>query len=371
VQDNHVTINREKVLEALNLLADPVSGKGLVDAGIVQGLSLRDDRAGFMIEAPGDKVADYGPVREAAEKALLSVPGVKKAQVVLTSNESPPGLGVTRVRRGASIAPDPKAAVRPPETAETPDHVGRVIAVASGKGGVGKSTVAVNLALAMARAGHSVGLLDADVYGPSIPTMLGLSDQPAFADGKLQPLAAHGLKLMSIGFIVDEGAPMIWRGPMASSALRQMIHDVNWASAEEPLDILVVDLPPGTGDVQLTLVQKLNLDGVVIVSTPNELALIDARRATAMFERTATPILGMIENMAYFEDASGAQIPIFGRGGAAGEARAMGVPLLAEIPIDVALRQASDTGTPLSEGPTAEAFDRAAAVLMGQAEDKK
>ncbi len=358
--------DRQQILDALNALADPISGKGLVDAGLVQGLSLREDRAGFMIEVPGEHVKTYEPVRQAAEATLLAIPGVAKAQVVLTASEAPPAPGVTRVRRGATLAPpDPKAAVRPPETAETPDHVGRVIAIASGKGGVGKSTIAVNLALAMARAGYSVGLLDADVYGPSIPTMLGCNVQPDYVDGKLEPLRAHGLKLMSIGFLVDEAAPMIWRGPMASSALRQMIHDVRWATQDEPLDVLVVDLPPGTGDVQLTLIQKLTLNGAVIVSTPNEIALIDARRAASMFGKTGTPILGVIENMAYFQDSTGAQIPIFGRGGAAAEARVMGVPLLAEIPIEVALRAAGDEGKPLTTGPAAEAFDRAAKVLMG------
>lgn len=366
MQDKPDMIDRDKALAALNALTDPVSGRGLVDAGLVQGLSLREGRAGFMIEVAGDRVAAYEPVRAAAEAALRALPGVERAQVVLTSSEPQPLPGVVRVRRGASIAPDPAAQPRPPVTAETPAHVGRVIAVASGKGGVGKSTVAVNLALALVRAGRSVGLLDADVYGPSIPTMLGVDEEPAFEDGKLQPILAHGLRLMSIGFIVDPGAAMIWRGPMASSALRQMIHDVNWAGAEAPLDVLIVDLPPGTGDVQLTLVQKLHLDGAVIVSTPSELALIDARRAAEMFRKTATPILGVVENMAWFVDANGARVPIFGRGGAADEARAMGVPLLAEIPIDMALREAGDTGRPLASGPVTEAFDRAASALVGE-----
>ena len=366
MQDKPEMIDRQKVLDALNALADPVSGKGLVDAGMVQGLSLREDRAGIMLEVPGDAVSAYETVRQAAERALQAIPGVGKAQVVLTSSEPPLAPGATRVRRGATLTPDPKSAPRPPETAETPDHVGRVIAIASGKGGVGKSTVAVNLALALVRAGHQVGLLDADVYGPSIPTMLGCDDKPDFVDGKLEPLRAHGLKLMSIGFLVDEAAPMIWRGPMASSALRQMIHDVRWATAEAPLDVLIVDLPPGTGDVQLTLIQKLTLNGVVIVSTPSEVALIDARRAASMFNKTGTPIVGMIENMAFFQDSAGAQIPIFGRGGAAAEARALNIPLLAEIPIDMALRLAGDEGKPLTEGPAAEAFDRAAKVLTGR-----
>jgi ATP-binding protein involved in chromosome partitioning len=352
------TANTQDATKLLDAIIDPRSGQGLVTAGLVQGLSIRAGRAGFMIEAPGDVIALYGPVREAAERALLTLPGVEKAQVVLTSSEPPLAEGATRVRKGAKVAADQGAEVRPPVTAETPQGVARVIAVASGKGGVGKSTVAVNLALAFQRAGLKVGLLDADVYGPSIPTMLGVNAEPVFEDGKLMPIAAHGLKVMSIGFLVDEAAPMIWRGPMASSAVRQMIHDVRWGE----IDILVVDLPPGTGDVQLTLIQKLSLDGAVIVSTPNEIALIDARRAAAMFAKTGTKVLGVVENMAWFEDASGARLPIFGEGGARREAEALGVPLLAEIPIDMALRQAGDTGQPLTTGAAAR-FDALAQAL--------
>jgi ATP-binding protein involved in chromosome partitioning len=323
-------------------------------------LSIRNGRAGFMMEVAGEDVALYQPVSAAAERALLTLPSVEKAQVVLTAAEPPLADGATRVRKGAKIAADKGAEVRPPVTAETPEGVARVIAVASGKGGVGKSTVAVNLALAFSRAGLKVGLLDADVYGPSIPTMLGVDAEPVFEDGKLMPINAHGLKVMSIGFLVDEGSAMIWRGPMASSAVRQMIHDVRWGE----LDVLVVDLPPGTGDIQLTLIQKLKLDGAVIVSTPNEIALIDARRAAAMFAKTGTPVLGVVENMAWFEDASGARLPIFGEGGARREAEALGVPLLAEVPIDMALRQAGDTGRPLTTG-AAVIFDGLAAHLLG------
>jgi ATP-binding protein involved in chromosome partitioning len=199
--------------------------------------------------------------------------------------------------------------------------------------------------------------------------MLGVDGEPVFADGKLQPLEAWGLKVMSIGFLVDEGAPMIWRGPMASSAVRQMTHDVAWGSEARPLDVLVVDLPPGTGDIQLTLIQKMKLDGVVIVSTPQEIALIDARRAAAMFRKTATPILGVIENMAWFADpATGAKLPIFGSGGAKAEAEALGVPLLAEIPLEIGLRQACDDGRPVTavdpESPAAQAFQAAARALL-------
>ena len=344
----------------LDAIIDPRSGQGLMASGLVQGLSLRNGRAGFMMEVAGEDVALYESVARAAEQALMTLAGIDKAQVVLTASEAPPAPGAVRVRKGAKLAGDSQAEVRPPVTAETPDGVARVIAVASGKGGVGKSTVAVNLALALVRAGQKVGLLDADVYGPSIPTMLGVDAQPQFEDGKLLPIEAHGLKLMSIGFLVDEAAPMIWRGPMASSAVRQMIHDVRWGE----LDVLVVDLPPGTGDVQLTLIQKLSLNGVVIVSTPNEIALIDARRACSMFAKTGTPILGVVENMAWFEDASGARLPIFGEGGARREAAALGVPLLAEVPIDMALRQAGDTGKPLATGSAAETFDKLAQALL-------
>jgi ATP-binding protein involved in chromosome partitioning len=361
-----MTPDRDKVLAALDGVIDPRTGRGLAAAGLVQGLMLGEGRAGFMLEVPSEDAARYAPVRDAAERALKTVPGVAKAQVVLTAAAK---AGVSRVRKGASIANDPRAQPQAAE-AEKPPHVKRVIAVASGKGGVGKSTIAVNLACAFAAQGLRAGVLDADVYGPSAPRMLGVDEQPAFEDGKLTPLLAHGLKVMSIGFLVDEGAPMIWRGPMASSAVRQMITDVRWGTEAEPLDVLVVDLPPGTGDIQLTLVQKLKIDGVVIVSTPQEIALIDARRAAAMFKKTATPILGVIENMAYFPDpATGAPIPIFGQGGAKAEAKKLGVPLLAEIPIDIALRQGGDEGTPIvvsdPDGAVAKAFAAAARALAG------
>ena len=367
---------RSAALEALNAVRDPKSGKGLVDAGLVQGLVARDGRAGFMLEVERGDAQLYAPVREAAEAALKALPGVERAQVVLTADgaptaggrtqEPPVPPGTVRMRRNTRISPEAQAQVAPPEhrppAGLNPAHVGHVIAVASGKGGVGKSTVAVNLAAALAMLGRRTGLLDADVYGPSVPRMTGLDSEPEVTpERKLKPLQGWGLKVMSIGLLVDEASPMIWRGPMASSALNQMLNDVAWGTEAEPLDILVVDMPPGTGDIQLTLAQRVSLSGAVIVSTPQEVALIDARRAVAMFEKTHIPILGVVENMAYFTDPStGAPIEIFGRGGARAVAETLQAPFLGEIPIEVALREACDAGRPFvvehPESAAAQAF---------------
>jgi ATP-binding protein involved in chromosome partitioning len=346
--------DREAVLSALNTVLDPRSGQGLVDAGLVQALSVRAGRAGFMLEvAPADTDL-YAPVRDAAEAALRRVPGVERAQVVLTATaasaaEPPPAPGTVRVRRGLSDRAQADLAPPRPTGTMKPDHVRHVIAVASGKGGVGKSTVAVNLACAMAMLGRRIGLLDADVYGPSIPQMMGLDAEPELGpDRKLIPAEAWGVKAMSIGLLVDEAAPMIWRGPMASSALNQMLGDVAWGSEADPLDVLVIDMPPGTGDIQLTLAQRVSLSGAVVVSTPQAVALADVKRGVSMFQKTHVPILGVIENMAFFAHPStGAPIPIFGHGGAKSTARSIGAPFLGEIPIEVALREACDNGRPL------------------------
>jgi ATP-binding protein involved in chromosome partitioning len=360
-----LTPDKDRILAALDKVIDPKSGRGLVAAGLVQGLMVGEGRAGFMLEVPSEDAAQYAYIRDAAEKALKAIPGVEKAQVVLTAAAR---AGATRVRKSAKVPDDPRTdpAGKPPPTPF--EHVRRVIAVVSGKGGVGKSTVAVNLACAFSALGLRTGLLDCDVYGPSVPRMMGVDDEPVFEDGKLTPLTAHGLRLMSIGFIVDEGRAMIWRGPMVTSAVRQMIKDVRWGSVGDELDMLVVDMPPGTGDIQLTLFHDFKVDGAVIVSTPQEIALIDARRAAAMLQKLGTPVLGVIENMAWFPDpATGARIPIFGQGGARAEAVKLRVPLLAEIPIDIALRQGADEGMPLvvsdPDGAVARAFLGAARVL--------
>jgi ATP-binding protein involved in chromosome partitioning len=366
--------DRATVLAALDRIIDPRTGKGLAAAGLVQGLVVGPDRAGFMIEVTPAEVAQYAPVRDAAEAALRRLPGVVKAQVVLTADgraDRPAPSArpeVVRVRRGSRLSPEAVAQTAPPaarpvaDGSQNPAHVRKVIAVSSAKGGVGKSTVAVSLACAFAHLGYATGILDADIYGPSIPRMLGSDAEPETnADRKLVPIEAFGLKAMSIGFIVDEGAPMIWRGPMASSAVNQLINDVTWGSAEAPLDLLIIDMPPGTGDIQLTLAQRLALAGAVIVSTPQEIALIDVRRGAAMFEKTATPILGVIENMAYFpHPVTGVPIEIFGRGGARATADAIGAPFLGEAPIDIALRQSCDDGAPLvavdPDHPTSQRF---------------
>lgn len=354
---------RTAVIDALNGVADPRTGQGLVKAGLVHGLVIAPGRAGFMMEVAAEDAALYAPVRDAAEAALIAVQGVDKAQVVLTatrggasaahdhSHEPPPAPGAVRVRRTAQMSPAAQAQTRPQPPAPgamKPPHVRHIVAVASGKGGVGKSTVAVNLACALALLGQRVGLLDADVYGPSAPMMLGVDADPVIGpDKKLLPMQAWGIGMMSIGLLVDSSAPMIWRGPMASSALNQMLADVAWGSEEAPMDILVVDMPPGTGDIQLTLAQRVSLSGAVVVSTPQDVALIDVRRGVSMFEKTHVPILGVVENMSYFADSSGARIPIFGHGGARATAEALGAPFLGEVPIEVALRESGDNGRPL------------------------
>lgn len=341
--NNQLAQLEEQLKERLNAIPDPVTGKGLFTSGRVSGLKAQSGgKVSFTIEAPAEAAQRYVEVRDRAEAEARAVRNVTSVIAVLTAHETKPA-------RASGIA-----------------AVTHVIAVASAKGGVGKSTLAVNLACAFAALGKRTGLLDLDVYGPSAPTLLGVAGlKPQMnADKTLQPLDAHGLKTMSIGYLVDPASAMIWRGAMATSAVRQMIDDVAWGE----LDVLLLDLPPGTGDVQLTLLQRVPLAGAVIVSTPQELALADVRRGLAMFEKTRAPVLGVIENMAYFEDASGGRTHIFGEGGARRTAEDVGVPFLGEIPIDVRLREASDAGAPLvacePAHPVSQRFrDIAAAAL--------
>lgn len=349
-------VERSAVIVALDAVIDPVSGQGLVAAGLVQGLVVGDDRAGFALEVDRSRAAAYAPVRDAAEAALKAIPGMARVSVILTAEAKPAaaprtaGLSKAAVDQGRPKAPVPT---------DRPAHVRRVLAIASGKGGVGKSTVAVNLAAALAARGLSVGVLDADVYGPSLPTMLGISGQPAYEDGAIVPHVAHGLKAMSVGLLTKMDDAMIWRGPMASQAITQMLTQTRWGTEATPLDVLVIDLPPGTGDVQLTLIQKTPLDGAVIVSTPQEVALADARRAHTLFQKVGVPTLGLIENM------SG---PVFGQGGAEAEAERLGVAYLGDLPLDAALREAGDAGSPLvstqADGDISRRFDAVAARVI-------
>jgi len=343
--NNRLALTKESLERCLDAISDPITGKGLFTSGRISGLDVRDGKVSFTIEAPADAVERFMPLRDRAEAAALNQSGVKSVTAVLTAHE-----------RATAKAEGGIGAVK------------HVIAVASAKGGVGKSTVAVNLACAFAALDLKTGLLDLDVYGPSAPTLLGVAGRkPEMGANRiLKPLDAHGLKTMSIGYLVDPNAPMIWRGAMATSAVRQMLDEVAW----DDLDVLLLDLPPGTGDVQLTLLQRVPLAGAVIVSTPQALALADVRRGLAMFEKTRAPILGVIENMAYFEASDGTRTHIFGEGGARRVAAEAGAPFLGEIPIDVALRESCDAGAPLvsahPNSPTAARFREIAEAALSQ-----
>ena len=364
-------ISADQVLAVLNAIVDPATGKGLADAGMVKALIARPERVGFMLEVPQDRVTQYGPVRLAAEKALKAAfPQAAKTQVVLTAEmaapEAPKGPSA-RLSERAVADGRPKA----PVAGARPNHVRRVIVVGSGKGGVGKSSVSLALAIGLSQLGLRVGLLDADIYGPSVPVMLGLSQPPSFGADKLMvPPEAHGLKVNSVGFLVDPGQAMIWRGPMASQALTQLLTQTRWGTAEEPLDVLVVDLPPGTGDVQLTLTQKTLIDGAVVVSTPQEMALADARRAVTLFGKTGVRVLGVVENMAFLALPDGAEMEVFGRGGAKAMAQALDAPFLGEVPLDPALRAGCDAGQPVTavqpDGDLARRFRAIAQAIMDQ-----
>ncbi len=340
-----MTVTRDAVLDKLKGIPAP-SGGELVASGALSDVAIRDGAVALSITIRPDQAAAYESVRRRAEGAILSIPGVTRATVALTAEAAgaPRAGGHAHGAGGHSHAPGPTAQPGPAPKMGLPG-VGAIIAVASGKGGVGKSTTAVNLALGLAAAGQRVGILDADIYGPSIPKLLGLKGRPELIAGKvLRPLVGHGLKAMSIGFLIEEETPMVWRGPMVVGALRQMLNEVDWGG----LDVLVVDMPPGTGDVQLSLAQQVPIAGAVIVSTPQDLALADARKGLAMFRKVDVPILGIIENMSYFLcPHCGERSEIFGHGGARSEAARLGVPFLGEIPLALSIREHSDDGRPI------------------------
>lgn len=346
-------ISREKVLERLAKVKGPDLEGDIVSLGLVENVLVNDGKVIFSINVPADRAEELEPLRIAAEKAASGLKGVEKVTAVLTAERKPgdkPVRPAPTSSQAANVPPPMQAAARGGANPASVEKAGvpgikSIIAVASGKGGVGKSTTSVNLALGLAATGLKVGILDADIYGPSMPRMLGITGRPSAQGRVLQPLEGFGLKVMSMGFLVEEDTPMIWRGPMVISALTQMLREVAWGD----LDVLVVDMPPGTGDAQLTMAQQVPLSGAVIVSTPQDIALIDARKGLNMFRKVEVPILGLIENMSTFIcPKCGERSDIFGHGGARDEAERLGVPFLGEIPLHMDIRTNSDGGTPIT-----------------------
>ncbi|PBC01179.1 Mrp/NBP35 family ATP-binding protein [Mesorhizobium sp. WSM3860] len=353
-----MTVTKETVIERLRTVNGPDFTGNIVDLGLVSEIFIADSKVFFSITVPAARAQEMEPLRAAAERVVKAIPGVANAVVALTAEKKGGGMEAPVRPRPASPAapprPAPHAAPQRPGPQAPASHshgkrgvpgIDAIIAVASGKGGVGKSTTAVNLALGLAANGLSVGVLDADIYGPSMPRLLNIHGRPQTVDGKiLKPMQNYGLKVMSMGFLVDEETPMIWRGPMVMSALTQMLREVEWG----PLDVLVVDMPPGTGDAQLTMAQQVPLAGAVIVSTPQDLALIDARKGLNMFKKVDVPLLGIVENMSYFlAPDTGKRYDIFGHGGARREAERLGVTFLGEVPLEMGIRESSDAGAPV------------------------
>jgi ATP-binding protein involved in chromosome partitioning len=358
---------KQQVLDSLARIAGP-DGASLVASGKLSDVMVSDGKVFFSITVDAAAVQAWEEVRDRAEAAVRAVPGVSSAMVALTAERNnatarPAGAGAARAAAPAA----PAAARGAPSPIGVPG-VEAIIAVASGKGGVGKSTTAVNLALGLRDLGLKVGILDADIYGPSLPKLLAIRERPETLGGtRLKPIMRYGLTAMSIGFLIDEETPMIWRGPMVISALTQMLREVEWGA----LDVMVVDMPPGTGDAQLTMAQQVPLKGAVIVSTPQDLALIDARRGIAMFRRVNVPVLGIIENMSYFLcPQCGTRSDIFSHGGARHEAERLDVPFLGEVPLHMDIREKSDAGLPIvatvPDGPLAAAYRDIAAKVIEQ-----
>jgi ATP-binding protein involved in chromosome partitioning len=362
-----VAASKEQVLAALQQVASP-NGQPLTDAAVLSDVVVSGEKVFFSLSVDAASVKAWEPVRARAEAAVKAVPGIKSAMVALTAERSGGQRPAAQAPQAAQARPHAhgQAGQGPGSTQPGIPGVDAIIAVASGKGGVGKSTTAVNLALGLRDQGLKVGILDADIYGPSLPKLLAIREKPTTIGGnRLKPIERYGLTVMSIGFLIDEDTPMIWRGPMVMSAITQMLREVEWGK----LDVMVVDMPPGTGDAQLTMAQQVPLKGAVIVSTPQDLALIDARRGVAMFKRVNVPVLGVVENMSYFLCPScGTRSDIFSHGGAHKEAERLGVPFLGEVPLHMTIRERSDAGLPVvatePDGPHAKIYrDIAARVL--------
>jgi ATP-binding protein involved in chromosome partitioning len=371
VGDALLSVTQEQVLSSLARVRSP-RGVALTDAGVLSAIAVTDGKVFFSINVDAQEARAWETVRAQAESAVRAIPGVTTAMIALTAERKPaapqPSRGAPGVKPAAVHRPPHSPAGSPMARQSEIPGISAVIAVASGKGGVGKSTTALNLALGLRDLGLRVGLLDADIYGPSIPRLTGLREKPELNDErKMIPLQRFGLSIMSIGFLVEEDTAMIWRGPMVMSAITQMLRDVAWGT----LDVLVVDMPPGTGDAQLTLAQNVPLKGAVIVSTPQDLSLIDARRGLAMFRKVNVPVLGIVENMSYFQcPHCGTKSDIFGHGGARHEAEKLAVPFLGEIPLHMSIRATSDAGNPVvvsePDGPHAEIYRAIAANVRDQ-----
>ncbi|WP_137045222.1 Mrp/NBP35 family ATP-binding protein [Pseudolabrys sp. FHR47] len=362
-----MAVSKEDVLSALAKVRSP-NGAPLTGEKVLSDIVATDGKVFFSITVDAAAVKAWEPVRAAAEAAVRAVPGVTSALVALTAEKAAKGPAPAHQAQGHAHGHSHGPAKQASGAQTGIPGVDAVIAVASGKGGVGKSTTSVNLALGLAALGLKVGLLDADIYGPSIPKLLDIKQKPETLGGtRLKPIEKYGLKVMSIGFLIDEETPMIWRGPMVMSAITQMLREVEWGR----LDVMVVDMPPGTGDAQLTMAQQVPLKGAVIVSTPQDLALIDARRGVAMFKRVNVPVLGVVENMSYFLcPECGTRSDLFGHGGARHEAERQGVPFLGEVPLHMTIREKSDAGLPVvatePEGVHAKIYRDIAAKVLEQ-----